>query len=140
MEKACTVCNEVKALDEFHRDSRRSDGRRSACKACVNEQARMRRTEEEAPNPTTELLNKVKVYKKDGQDLVKAIDLRNEIKKVTGKNARNVKNVFDDILHFENKEMVDVLGEDYKYSRHGFIMLTIEQAKAFTEKHIGGTA
>jgi len=32
--KRCPRCGEVKALDEFHRDSTHSDGRTSHCKAC----------------------------------------------------------------------------------------------------------
>ena len=32
--KTCSSCGVVKALDEFHKDRNRPDGRRSACKAC----------------------------------------------------------------------------------------------------------
>ena len=35
--KTCTVCGTVKPLDEYHRDKRSSDGRRSRCKSCVLE-------------------------------------------------------------------------------------------------------
>lgn len=34
--KACTQCSEVKCLDSFHTAKGMSDGRASACKACVN--------------------------------------------------------------------------------------------------------
>jgi hypothetical protein len=34
--KTCTKCRTVKPLSEFHRDSRKSDGRRSRCKVCFN--------------------------------------------------------------------------------------------------------
>lgn len=34
--KPCAKCGMVKALDEFHRDKRKADGRRSRCKACFN--------------------------------------------------------------------------------------------------------
>lgn len=34
--KTCTKCGEPKALDDFHRDRRKTDGRRSRCKACGN--------------------------------------------------------------------------------------------------------
>lgn len=32
--KACSKCGEVKPLEEFYRDSRKRDGRQSACRAC----------------------------------------------------------------------------------------------------------
>lgn len=34
--KTCTKCGEAKALDDFHRDKRKADGRRFRCKACEN--------------------------------------------------------------------------------------------------------
>jgi len=33
-EKQCTMCGEVKPLEEFYRDSRAKDGHRSNCKSC----------------------------------------------------------------------------------------------------------
>ncbi len=36
--KICIACNKEKALTEFAQDKRASDGRRSRCKQCVNEQ------------------------------------------------------------------------------------------------------
>ena len=33
--KRCTKCGEVKPLDEYHKDKRRGDGRRSDCRTCV---------------------------------------------------------------------------------------------------------
>lgn len=38
--KSCTKCGETKALDEFHRDGRRRDGRRPYCGGCAREAAR----------------------------------------------------------------------------------------------------
>ncbi len=38
--KVCTVCGEVKTLDDFHSDKRTPDGRRAACKECVRAQNR----------------------------------------------------------------------------------------------------
>jgi hypothetical protein len=36
--KKCAECNEIKLLEEFHKDSNRKDGRRSRCKECrINE-------------------------------------------------------------------------------------------------------
>lgn len=35
-EKACSVCGEVKALDEFYRDRREPDGRAWWCKVCTS--------------------------------------------------------------------------------------------------------
>lgn len=32
--KKCTKCGEVKAIDAFYADKRRTDGKRSACKTC----------------------------------------------------------------------------------------------------------
>ena len=40
MSKACTKCGVVKPLDDFHRDKRSPDGRRSDCKECVREYKR----------------------------------------------------------------------------------------------------
>ena len=40
MSKTCTKCGETKPLDDFHRDKRRPDGRRSDCKECVLEYKR----------------------------------------------------------------------------------------------------
>ena len=37
MSKTCTKCGETKSLDDFHRDKRRPDGRKSDCKECVRE-------------------------------------------------------------------------------------------------------
>ena len=37
MSKTCTKCGVVKPLDDFHRDKRSPDGRRSDCKECVRE-------------------------------------------------------------------------------------------------------
>lgn len=38
--KTCTKCGETKPLDEFHKDARKRDGRRSYCKHCVAERDR----------------------------------------------------------------------------------------------------
>ena len=40
MSKTCTKCGVVKPLDDFHRDKRSPDGRRSDCKECVREYKR----------------------------------------------------------------------------------------------------
>ena len=40
MSKTCTKCGVVKPLDDFHRDKRSPDGRRSDCKECVREYTR----------------------------------------------------------------------------------------------------
>ena len=40
MSKTCTKCGETKPLDDFHRDKRRPDERRSDCKECVREYKR----------------------------------------------------------------------------------------------------
>ena len=40
MSKTCTKCGETKPLDDFHRDKRRPDGRRSDCKECGREYKR----------------------------------------------------------------------------------------------------
>ena len=40
MSKTCTKCGETKSLDDFHRDKRRPDGRRSDCKECGREYKR----------------------------------------------------------------------------------------------------
>lgn len=34
--KTCKKCREAKPLDQFHKDQRKADGRRSRCKACTN--------------------------------------------------------------------------------------------------------
>ena len=34
--KQCTKCGETKPLEEFHRKHTAADGRRSACKSCIN--------------------------------------------------------------------------------------------------------
>jgi len=33
--KQCSKCGEQKPLDQFHRDSKRKDGRHGHCKTCV---------------------------------------------------------------------------------------------------------
>lgn len=38
-EKSCTKCGEVKKLEEFHKDRRAKDGRKSRCKECSREDA-----------------------------------------------------------------------------------------------------
>lgn len=43
MTKRCSKCGEVKPLEEFSRDSRRRDGRRSACKMCAQSAQFVRR-------------------------------------------------------------------------------------------------
>ena len=40
MSKTCAKCGETKPLDDFHRDKRRPDERRSDCKECVREYKR----------------------------------------------------------------------------------------------------
>ena len=40
MSKTCTKCGETKPLDDFHRDKRSPDGRRSDCKECGREYKR----------------------------------------------------------------------------------------------------
>ena len=44
-EKACTRCGVVKPLDGFYRDKGGKDGRKSACKECMNESNRRYREE-----------------------------------------------------------------------------------------------
>lgn len=39
--KCCSGCGVVKSLDDFHRDRRTPDGRRSRCKECVSARSRM---------------------------------------------------------------------------------------------------
>lgn len=36
MTKTCTMCQEEKPMDEFHRNSRNKDGRAYRCKKCMN--------------------------------------------------------------------------------------------------------
>lgn len=36
-ERICTTCGEMKPAEDFHRDSRRTDGRRTSCKVCRTE-------------------------------------------------------------------------------------------------------
>ena len=43
--KKCTKCEEVKPLEEFHRDRARKDGRQRQCKTCVRERDRLRNLE-----------------------------------------------------------------------------------------------
>lgn len=43
--KRCSACREVKSLDQFQRETRRTDGRRSYCKACATIQAKKRYAE-----------------------------------------------------------------------------------------------
>lgn len=43
-EKACSVCGETKALDEFYKDKTHSDGRHCACKPCTSAQQKHYRT------------------------------------------------------------------------------------------------
>ncbi len=38
--KQCVTCGEEKALDEFHRNRRRPDGRQVKCKLCMNAASR----------------------------------------------------------------------------------------------------
>lgn len=45
--KVCTICGEIKPLDEFHRDKSYKDGYRSNCKICTLRQIKMYR----AANP-----------------------------------------------------------------------------------------
>ena len=40
--KTCVRCGELKALDAFHKDTRRRDGRTSECKSCFNAKKRAR--------------------------------------------------------------------------------------------------
>jgi len=46
--KKCSKCGEVKELEEFHRDRRKPDGRRSRCKPCLNGPRRVRKKSEPA--------------------------------------------------------------------------------------------
>lgn len=41
--KTCTKCAECKPLEDFHRTPKRSDGRRSDCKACVSERVKAKK-------------------------------------------------------------------------------------------------
>lgn len=41
--KTCTDCGQTKALEQFHRNKGRSDGRLNRCKACVNAKRSMHR-------------------------------------------------------------------------------------------------
>ena len=42
--KRCSKCGETKAVGEFHTARREPSGRKGACKACVNEEARRKHT------------------------------------------------------------------------------------------------
>ena len=46
MTKTCVRCHEAKDFPEFHADPRSSDGRASACKACITAQRQARRLSE----------------------------------------------------------------------------------------------
>lgn len=45
--KTCTKCGESKPLDQYHRNGRAHDGRKSHCKACVLAREALRRTRPE---------------------------------------------------------------------------------------------
>lgn len=85
-----------------------------------------------------QLLAEVKQYMMNGKEVVKAIELRKAIQKRIGKIAKNVKQIFaeDEIIHMEDKAMKEVFGEDWKPSRHGYIVLDMKQAAEFAEKHL----
>lgn len=85
-----------------------------------------------------QLLAEVKQYNMEDKKVVKAIELRKAIQKKIGKIAKNVKQIFaeDEIIHQEDKAMKEVFGEDWKPSRHGYIVLDMKQAVAFAEKHV----
>lgn len=150
MEKKCTQCQEVKAFTEYQKDSRRKDGLRSNCKACVSQYQKERNARkkqeqvavvEETIQMTEEvaqLLAEVKQYSMEDKQVVKAIELRKAIQKKIGKIAKNVKQIFaeDEIIHKEDKAMKEVFGEDWKPSRHGYIVLDMKQAVAFAEQHL----
>lgn len=38
--KKCSKCGEIKPLEEYHKDKRATDGRRSACAKCINTHCR----------------------------------------------------------------------------------------------------
>lgn len=52
--KRCTVCGEIKPLDDYFRDKRASDGRYSSCKPCQREKTLRWRTENAAKHHATQ--------------------------------------------------------------------------------------
>lgn len=56
--KACTNCEEVKPLAEYHMDRKKSDGRQSLCKACKNVNRSPRYEQRFNRTPTPEHMKK----------------------------------------------------------------------------------
>ena len=69
--KICTKCDEVKPLDEFHKDKRAKDGYRGDCKVCKNAQTRQWVIDHRERKAATD-----KQWKQSHPERVKATDKR----------------------------------------------------------------
>jgi HNH endonuclease. len=75
-EKRCSLCGEVKTLDEFNRDKKRADGRQRRCRRCAQAHYRENRDERAAYNRAyyqqnrAEVRARARTYRQENRDVV----------------------------------------------------------------------
>lgn len=76
-EKPCTICGEVKSLDDYHRKATAGDGKRSECKICcrraAREDAQRRKTLPKAEPAPTKICNKCRTEKLSSEFYVRNV-------------------------------------------------------------------
>lgn len=112
--KTCSICGTLKPLDDFHRETRRKDGRRSDCKECVKkskdarkDKINARRREYYSEN-TERILNRNKNWRKKNHDKIKSYQENNQEKR----NAQALE------YHFNNRDSILKRQKEYRLNSH----------------------
>ena len=119
MGKKCSNCNQIKPLNEFHKQKGRSDGRRSHCKVCV----KIKKVEYYSENKEMILDKKKSYYQNNSEDIKKKRKRyrKNNLEKVRECTRESYKKYY-----INNKEKVLKKNNEYykeKYKTDSFFKL-----------------
>jgi hypothetical protein len=95
MKKECSKCNNIKPLEEFHKDKRSKDGYRSKCKICVKEYTKK-----------YNIKNKENIYKKNNKRYYKNKESRLEKAKEYYKDNKETKIQYTREYYRNNRESI----------------------------------
>ncbi len=106
MEKQCTVCGQLKILDEFSKNPKTADGYLHQCKTCVLERVRKWKSENKE---LIKLRRKITYLKNRSKNIQDSIEW--------GKNNKEKRKIAKDKWRDKNKELTNHYAKQYSYRK-----------------------